>query len=176
MQPFEDCVEDLECWMEQDNRTDPELAYWLAKCILMRGKKPFAELGPMTPSMLRVAKCQDIIGWKLFLEGRIAKEIRLLQTFHCSASPCRMNGDDWVKNFISRLLHISHGQWVLRNFTLHDQTRGYLRLQERRQVLEEMDRLAEADPADIPQESLFLLEVDFSSLLRSSFVEILRAI
>ena len=80
-----------------------------------------------------------------------------------------MNGADWVKNFISRLLHISHGQWVLRNFTLHDQTRGYLRLQERRQVLEEMDRLAEADPADIPQESLFLLEVDFSSLLRLSF-------
>ena len=80
-----------------------------------------------------------------------------------------MNGADWVKNFISRLLHISHGQWVLRNFTLHDQTRGYLRLQERRQVLEEMDRLAEADPANIPQESLFLLEVDFSSLLRSSF-------
>jgi hypothetical protein len=123
----------------------------------------------MTPSMLQVAKCQDIIGWKLFLKGRITKKIRLLQTFQCSASPCQMNGAEWVKHFFSRLLHISHGQWVLRNFTLHNQTRGYLRLQERQQVLEEMDPLAEADPANIPQESQFLLEMDFSSLLCSFF-------
>ena len=67
---------------------------------------------------------------ELFLEGRITKEMRLLQNFHCTASPCHMNGAEWVKHFISRLLYISHGQWVLRNFTLHDQTRGYLRLQD----------------------------------------------
>ena len=78
--------------MEQNNRTDPELAYWLAKYILMLGTKIFAELGPMSPSVMQVAKCQDIIGWKLFLEGRITKEIRLLQNFHRVASPCRING------------------------------------------------------------------------------------
>ena len=80
-----------------------------------------------------------------------------------------MNGAEWVKHFISRLIYISHGQYVLRNFTLHDQTRGYLRLQDRQQVLGEIDRLADEDPANIPQESRFLLEVDFSSLRRSSF-------
>ena len=56
VQLFQDYVEDLECWMEQDNPTDPELAYWLAKYILMRGTEIFAELGPMSPSMLQVAK------------------------------------------------------------------------------------------------------------------------
>ena len=39
-----------------------KLAYWLTKNILMRGARTFAELGPMPPSMLQVAKCQDIIG------------------------------------------------------------------------------------------------------------------
>ena len=123
----------------------------------------------MSPSMLQVAKCQDIIGWKLFLEGQITKEIRLLQNFHCAVSPCHTNGAEWVKHFIFRLLHISHVQWVLRNCTLYNQTRGYLRLQDQRQVLEEMDRLVDKDPANIPQESRFLLEMDFSSLLCSSF-------
>ena len=35
VQLFQDCVEDLECLVEQDNHTDPELAYWLAKYIFM---------------------------------------------------------------------------------------------------------------------------------------------
>ena len=91
------------------------------------------------------------------------------ENFHCAASPCRMNGAEWVNHFIPRILHIFQGQWVLQNFTLHDQTRGYLRLQERQQVLEEIDRLADEDPSNIPQESRFLLEVDFRSLLRSFF-------
>ena len=80
-----------------------------------------------------------------------------------------MNGAEWVKHFISRLLHISHGQWVMWSFTVHDQTRGYLWLQYWKQVLEEIDRLVDEDPANIPQESQFLLEVNFSPLLRSSF-------
>ena len=123
----------------------------------------------MSPSMLQVAKYQDIIGWKLFLEGRITKEIRFLLNFHCAASLCRMNGAEWVKHFISRLLHISHGQWVLQNFILHGQTRGYLRLQDCIQVLEEMDQMADEDPSNILKESWSLLKVDFSSLLCLSF-------
>ena len=98
-----------------------------------------------------------------------SRKIRLLQNFHCAASPCRMNGAEWVNHFISRLLHISHGQWVLQNFTLHDQTRGYLWLQDRRHILEEMDWLADKEPSNIQQESRSLLEVDFSYLLYSSF-------
>ena len=80
-----------------------------------------------------------------------------------------MNGAEWVKYFISRLLHISHGQWVLRNFTLHNQTRSYLWLKDRRQVLEEIDQLVDEVPTNILQDSWFPLEVDFRSLLHSSF-------
>ena len=58
---------------------------------------------------------------------------------------------------------------MLRNFTLHDQTGGYLQLQDRWQVLEEIVWLVDEDPANIPQDSRFLLEVDFSFLFRLSF-------
>ena len=94
VQLFQDCVEDLECWMEQNNCTNSELTYWLAEYILIQETKTFAKIRPISLSMMQVAKCQDIIGWKLFLEGRITKEIRLLQNFHCAASPCWMNGTE----------------------------------------------------------------------------------
>ena len=32
-------------WLENDNKTDLELAYWKIKYILLRGDKPFSENG-----------------------------------------------------------------------------------------------------------------------------------
>ena len=40
---------------------------------------------------------------------------------------------------------------------------------ERRSVLQEIDRLVDCDPDDIPRESRFLLEMDFQTLYHSSF-------
>lgn len=80
-----------------------------------------------------------------------------------------MNGEDWIKTFISRLLNISNAQWALRNFSLHDPTRGYLRLRERRDVIREMEKLLDVPPEEIPAESRFLLDIDYTTLYRASF-------
>lgn len=162
-------VEALEEWMRQDGRTDSELAYYLPKYILLRGTRMFSSLGPMSVEMLRAAEAQDRIGWREFMEGKIAREIGSLQRYHCVASSCMMTGDDWMKHFISHILHLSHSQWIFRNITLHDSVRGTLRLQERKEVLEEVQKFLDTDPEDVPQESRFLLEFDFDSLYRSSF-------
>ena len=111
----------------------------------------------------------DLIGWVEFLHGKVSVEIAKLQQFHCAALPCRMNGTDWMKHFVSHLLHISHSQWLYCNFTFHDTMRGYLRLKERQNVLIEIDKLLNVDPNNIPAESRFLLEMDFGGLYRSSF-------
>ena len=84
-------------------------------------------------------------------------------------SDCRMTGEDWMKHFIGKLLQISHSQWLYRNFTLHDKTRGYLRLQRRKEILKEVDRLLDTNPDDIPKESQYLLELDFTSLYSATF-------
>jgi len=162
-------VEQLEQWMRQDGRTDSELAYYIPKYILLRGTRPLSSLGPMSADMRRAAAAQDCIGWREFMEGKVAHLIGSIQRFHCSAAPCKMNGDDWMKHFISHVLHLSHSQWIFRNITLHDSIRGTLRLQDRKEVLEEVEKFLETDPEDVPAESRFLLEFDFDSLYRSSF-------
>jgi hypothetical protein len=55
--------------MEVDGRTDPELAYWIPKYILMQGDKPFLTLGYMSPKLKALAESQDRIGWRNFTEG-----------------------------------------------------------------------------------------------------------
>jgi hypothetical protein len=144
----------LENWLYQDCRTNRELAYWLIKYILLRGTRPMASLRPMSDSMHRAAISQeDAIGWREFMEGKVCKEIAAIQEAHCAISSCRMNGTDWMKHFISHLLHLSHSQWICRNITLHDKLRGTLLLRKWGDVIKELDSLIETDPEEIPVEN-----------------------
>ncbi len=80
-----------------------------------------------------------------------------------------MTSNNWMKHFIGRHLLISHSQWLYRNFILHDKSRSHLHLQRQKEVLKEVDRLMDTNPDNIPQESQYLLELDFTSLYNSSF-------
>jgi hypothetical protein len=112
---------------------------------------------------------QDEIGWVEFLHGKVLVAIAKIQEIHCKVSDCRMMGDDWMKHFIGRLLRISHSQWLYCNFTLHDKTRGYLCLQRQKEVLKDIGQLLNTNPDDIPKESQYLMELDFTSLYSASF-------
>ena len=52
-------VDELSKWLDTDGRTDPELAYWIPKYILMRGNKPFSTLGCMSSKLKALAESQD---------------------------------------------------------------------------------------------------------------------
>jgi hypothetical protein len=51
-----DNVEELEKWMEMDDRIDPELMICIPKYILMQNDKPFSQLGYMS-------KKREILKW-----------------------------------------------------------------------------------------------------------------
>jgi hypothetical protein len=121
-----DTVEELEKWMEFDGKTDPELIYWIPKYLLMRNDKPFAQLGYMSEKMRSLAESQDRIGWCYFTEGYITTHFYDIQRFHLSMSSSYLNGSDWTKQFISKLLQLTHSQWIYRNISLHDKKQGYL--------------------------------------------------
>jgi hypothetical protein len=157
--------------MHKHNRTDAELAYWIEKYLIFRGTRTLTHLvRDQGSSQIRdAAASQDGIGWVEFLHGKVLVTIAKIQEIHCKLSSCGMTSNDWMKHFISRLLLISHSQWLYRNFTLHNKSRGYLRLQHQKKVLKEVDRLMNTNPDIIPQGSQYLLELDFTSLYNSSF-------
>jgi hypothetical protein len=96
------------------------LAYWIPKYILMWGNKPFASLGTMSPKMRALAISQDKIGWRNFIEGCISTLFYFIQHYHLALSGSYLNRSDLTKSLISKLLHITHLQWIYHNFTLHD--------------------------------------------------------
>jgi hypothetical protein len=65
-------VNELTEWMARDNRTNPEILYWIPKYILMRGDKPFSEMGTMSPQFKALAHSQHLIGWRDLTEGYIS--------------------------------------------------------------------------------------------------------
>ena len=164
---LKEMVSDLEQWMLKNDTTNREIAYWVPKYILFRGTRKFVDLGMMSPHMKELAKSQDIIGWRNFMEGRISKKVYLLQRHHLTIMSSKSTGEDWTKQFITRLLHITHSQWVFCNFSLHDHQRGLLRRNKREEILAEIEQLADTTPEEVPAESRFLLELDFGALGRA---------
>jgi hypothetical protein len=77
--PDKDCtklltemVDKLTKRMLQDDRTDPEILYWIPKFILMRGCIPLSEMGAMSHQLKALAESQDLIGWRDFTERYIS--------------------------------------------------------------------------------------------------------
>jgi hypothetical protein len=168
---FRENVASLVDWMHKHNRTNAELAYWIEKYLVFHSTRTLAHLvrDQRFNQIKDAAASQDEIGWVEFLHGKVLVAIAEIQEIHCKLSDCQMTGDDWMKHFIGRLLRISHSQWLYRNFTLHDKTRGYLCLQRQKEVLKEVDRLLDTNPDDIPKESQYPMELDFTSLYSASF-------
>ena len=66
-------AKDLEKWMVRDSTTYAEIVYWVPKYIMFRGTKKFVDMGMMSSAMIVMARSQDKIGWRNFMEGRISK-------------------------------------------------------------------------------------------------------
>ncbi len=67
------------------------------------------------------------------------------------------------------LMEALHWQWIFWNFTLHDKQQGYLCLKQRKDLLQELDKLIDTPPEDIPEDSRNLLELDYSMLYSTTF-------
>ncbi len=163
-----DNADELEKWLEKDGSTDQKLAYWIPKYILMQGDKPFADMGEMSPRMKALAQSQDKIGYRNFMEGYISIHFYEIQNSQLAMSSSVLNGADWAKQFISKILHITHSQWIFRNYSLHDKRNGYLHKKKAEEIALELESLAGLAPEDVPAESRFLLEINFSDLNKSN--------
>jgi len=127
----------------------------------------FADMRAMSPRMKALAQSQDKIGYRNFMEGHISIHFYEVQKFHLAMFSSFLNGADWAKQFISKILHITHSQWIFRNFSLHDKRTGYLHKKKAEETALELESLAGLAPEDVPTNSRFLMEINFSDLNKS---------
>jgi hypothetical protein len=153
--------------METDGKTDPELIYWIPKYILMQNNKQFTQLGYMSKKMRELADSQDKIGWRNFTEGYISSHFYNIKQFHLSMSSNYLNGADWTKQFISKILQLTHSQWIYCNISLHDKRHSYLRNKQLESLLQTIAELSNLSPEEVPNNSRFLLEFNFTELTKA---------
>jgi hypothetical protein len=73
-----------------------------------------------------------------------------------------LNGTDWTKQFITKILQITHSQWIYQNILLHDKRQGYLHNKRSTELMKEMEALSDLAPEDVPEASRFLLKINFT--------------
>ncbi len=57
-----------------------------------------------------MARAQDAIGWRRFVEGMVCKEMRTIQRAHCSVAGQQKDTEKWGWELVICLLEVTHGQ------------------------------------------------------------------
>ncbi len=115
-----------------------------------------------------MALSQDKIGWRRFLEGMISKEITNIQQQYYTVNGSRMSLKKWCSGLITRLLEITHGQWLYRNYVVHDPVSGTIAMAKKEELLLEIERQRELGDAGLLEEDNYLAEVNLEEMAHSS--------
>ena len=120
------------------------------------------------PRFRPMALSQDKIGWRRFLEGMISKEITNIQQQYYAVNGSRMSLKKWCSGLITRLLEITHGQWLYRNYVVHDPVSGTIAMAKKEELLLEIEWQRKLGDAGLLEEDKYLAEVNLEEMASSS--------
>ena len=95
------------------------------------------------------------------MEGRIPKIFVEHQRTHLAHADTRMTAKMWARGLITRLLQMTHKQWLLRNAKVHIKRTGDLTEKEHDKLLANIEKLMWTDLDDLLPGDKHLLEEDF---------------
>ncbi len=68
----------------------------------------------------QMERAQDAIGWWHFMERMVCNKIQAIQTTYLTLSRSPTSAEEWMVELITKLLQVTHGQWLYRNIQVHD--------------------------------------------------------
>jgi len=102
----------LDQWLGEQN-TNPSLRYCIVEYAKTRGHGFMYDIcRGMDPTFLRMARAQDSIGWRCFMEGMIVSNFHQIQRDYFKMCGLQTKVDKWVASLITKLLECTHGQWI----------------------------------------------------------------
>ena len=105
--------------------TDKELRNFLVRYAKGRGEITMKGIvGNRTHRLYPLAQSQYLIGWRLFMEDMISKDITGIQKSYLVLSSYHLSIDRWTTGLITKLLEVTHGQWLYSNVHVHDSISG----------------------------------------------------
>jgi hypothetical protein len=131
----------LDQWMKW-HTTDPNLWECIYEYATGRGGRTMADIyleHRYDGRYQGMARAQDAIGWRGFMEGMICKEIWAIQKTYTALSGLRTSAEKWMGELITKLLEVTHGQWLYHNIQVHDKVSGTLAMLKKEEIQKEIE-------------------------------------
>lgn len=156
-------VTELIEWMQCSNG-DMDLILVTRAYLKLRGKTTMRRLCNTFPHLHEMACDFDRLGWENFIEGRICTSFFLLQQKWLTQSGSRWTISAWSRQFLAKILNITHRQWLYRNARIHIRVAEDLTEPDHDLIMEQVSTLMGTDPMDLLPCHRHLLDWNFDEL------------
>jgi hypothetical protein len=158
----------LAAWMTEVE-TDPDLRDCITDYARGRGGLSMSEICRNLDRRFQLmARDQDEIGWRRFMEGMICQRMRTIQTEFSVIEGSKVTPDQWASGVVIKLLETTHGQWLYRCIQVHDKVQGTIATQRKEELQREIEEQQDRGFDGLLEEDQFLGEVNLEDLETSS--------
>ena len=98
----------------------------------------------------------------------LSKKLILLDRHEVLNSHSKISQENWVRGLITKLLEATHGIWIYRNMTMHDNISGLVATKGKKQPLEEIEKQLEQGGEGLAENEKWMLEIDPAQLEHTS--------
>jgi hypothetical protein len=161
-------IDIMENWMNE-SETDPDLLDCIAEYAHGQGGRTMIDICQgLGEPFQKMAREQDAIGWRQFMEGMICKSMRWIQGLHHFRQGTRMSPDRWAQGLVLKLLEATHGQWIYRNIQIHDCVAGTQATLRKEELQREIEKQLELGVTGLLEEDQWLMEINLGDMESNS--------
>ena len=157
-------IDDLVRWM-CTTPVEHNLVHMIEKYLLAQDTLTWSDcLRGNSPLLSVLADVQDKLGWDNFVAGRLSTVFLEAVSPYFTDPKARMNPTKWCQTLQSKLLQLTHKQWLFRNAHVHYKKLDGLTQTQHEEILARVDELMWTDPCELLDNHKYLLHADFHRL------------
>jgi hypothetical protein len=161
-------VDLVDKWLKEQG-TDQQLRQMLMEYAHGRGGKTMSEIiGWKGGRWRRLADSMDLIGWRRFMEGMVSKEVVQIQRKVDHGGKHTISVEAWSAGLVTRLLEVTHGQWLYRNVHVHDIFTGERAMNRKEALRKEIEYQIALGGEGLAEEDQYLLEINLDDVQLST--------
>ena len=102
------------------------------------------------------------------MEGMISKEILKIQGKTEEAEKIKLSVSNWGVGLVTKLMEVTHGQWLYRNVHVHDAVSGEKAMNKKEAIRKELEVQMMLDEEGLVEEDQYLLRIKLDELDHST--------
>ncbi len=158
----------LGTWLEEVD-TDYELHTCIMEYAKGRGSVAMTDICQGKAHRYELmAKEQDKIGWRQFMEGMVCRGVRNIQEMYTQVKGSNIISVQSPQGLIIKLLEATHGQWLYRCVQVHDRVLGTLATARKEEIQLAIEAQQEMRTGDLLEEDKYLTDVNHEDLESTS--------